>query len=84
MFGDVILVGEKRPYPTQLEDAFAAIQHGQFVDAHQLLSEFLVVQTVGNLTASAFPGVEGYNNFLTCLKDQLYLDKYLTRHVNVA
>jgi len=64
VFGDVVLAREKWPYPAQLQDAFSAIQHGQFVDAHQLLSEFLVVQTVGNLTASAFPGVEGVDGLL--------------------
>ena len=64
VFGDVVLAREKRPHPAQLQNALAAVQHGQFVDAHQLLSEFLVVQTVGNLTASAFPGVEGVDGLL--------------------
>ena len=56
---DVVFVREKGTDTAKLEDTLASVQHGQLVNAHQLLAELLIVQAVRNLPAPALAGVEG-------------------------
>ena len=55
VLGDVVFLRQKRPYAPELEDALASVQNRQFVDAHELFTELLVVQGMGNLPAPALP-----------------------------
>jgi len=57
MLCEIIFVGQKRTDAAKLQDALAAIQHGKLIHAHQLLTQFLVVQRMGNLAATALAGV---------------------------
>ena len=53
-------------------DALAAIQHGKLVHAHQLLAQFLIVQRMGNLAATALAGVIAVDGFLAQRRRQLF------------
>ena len=64
MFGDVVLVREERPHTTQLEDALAAVHDGQFILAHKLFAELLVVERVGGFPPTALAGVVGVDGLL--------------------
>ena len=57
MAGDVILVREEWPHAPELEDALAAVQHGQLVNVHERLAGLLVVEAVGGLPPPALTGV---------------------------
>ena len=63
MLGDVILVGKKGPDAPELQDALAAVQDRQLVDAHKLLAELLIVEGMGHLAAPALAGVVGIHGF---------------------
>ena len=64
MAGDVVFLTEKRPYAAHLQNTLASVHRCNFVLAHQLLSEFLVVQSVGGLRAPVLALVIAVNGFL--------------------
>ena len=64
MLGDVVLVREERPHTAQLEDALAAVHNGQFILAHKLFAELLVVERVGGFPPTVLAGVVGVDGFL--------------------
>jgi len=64
VLGDVVLVREERTHTTQLEDALAAVHDGQFILAHKLFAELLVVERVGGFPPTALPGVVGVDGLL--------------------
>ena len=64
MAGDVILVREEWPHAPELEDALAAIQHGQLVNVHERFPGLLVVEAVGGLPPPALTGVIEVNGLL--------------------
>ena len=72
MLGEIIFVGQKRADAAKLQDALAAIQHGKLIHAHQLLAQFLIVQRMGNLAATALAGVIAVDGFLTQRRRQLF------------
>ena len=72
MLGEIIFVGQKRADAAKLQDALAAIQHGKLVHAHQLLAQFLIVQRMGNLAATALAGVIAVDGFLAQRRRQLF------------
>ena len=61
---NIVLLTEKRPHPAYLQNTLASVHGCNFVLAHQLLSEFLVVQSVGGLRAPVFALVVAVNRFL--------------------
>lgn len=63
--GDVVFLTEKRPHAAHLQNTLASVHRCNFVLAHQLLSEFLVVQSVGGLRAPVLALVVAVNSFLT-------------------
>ena len=64
VLGDVVLVREERPHTAQLEDTLAAVHDGQFILAHKLFAELLVVKRMGCLAAPALAGVVGVDGLL--------------------
>ena len=48
----VILIGQERTHATKLQDALAAIHHGQFIPAHELLAQLRIVGSVAWTIAS--------------------------------
>ena len=64
--------GQKRADAAKLQDALAAIQHGKLIHAHQLLAQFLIVQRMGNLAATALAGVIAVDGFLAQRRRQLF------------
>lgn len=44
--GQIVLAGKEGPNAPQLQNTFAAVQHGQLVRGHQLLAQLLVVGSV--------------------------------------
>ena len=64
VLGDVVLVREERTHTTQLEDALAAVHDGQFILAHKLFAELLVVERVGGFPPTVLAGVVGVDGFL--------------------
>ena len=56
---DVVFVREKWTDTAKLEDTLASVQHGQLVNAHQLLAELLIIKAVRNLPATALASIEG-------------------------
>jgi hypothetical protein len=72
MLGEIIFVGQKRADAAKLQDALAAIQHGKLIYAHQLLAQFLIVQRMGNLAATALAGVIAVDGFLAQRRRQLF------------
>ncbi len=65
MLGDVVFLRQEGPNAPELEDALAAVQDRQLVDAHELFAELLVVQAVRNLPAPALPCVVGIHRFFS-------------------
>ena len=61
---EVVLVRKEGTDPAKLKDALAAVQNGQFILAHQLLAELLIIEIVRDFTAPAFTGVETVDGFL--------------------
>ena len=55
---DVVLVRQERPDAAKLENALAAVQYGQLVNAHQLFAELLIVEAVRYLATPALAGIE--------------------------
>ena len=64
MAGDVVLVREEWPHAPELEDALAAVQHGQLVNVHKRFPGLLVVEAVGGLPPPALTGVEEVDGLL--------------------
>ena len=65
MLGDIVLVRQEGSNTSKLQDAFASVHNCQFILAHQILTQLLIVQTVGYLTATAFASVEGVDRLFT-------------------
>ena len=57
MLGQIIFLRQKGPHAPELQNAFAAVQHRQLVNAQKLMAELLVIETMGRLPAMAFAGV---------------------------
>ena len=72
VLGDVVLVREERTHTTQLEDALATVHDGQFILAHKLFAELLVVERVGGFPPTALPGVVGVDGLLAQHSGQLF------------
>ena len=64
VLGDVVLVREERPYTTQLENALSAVHDSQFILAHKLFAELLVVERVGGFPPTILAGVVGVDGLL--------------------
>ena len=71
MFGDIVLVRKERPHTTQLEDTLAAVHDGQFILAHKLFAELLVVERVGGFPPTVLAGVVGVDGLLAQHSGQL-------------
>ena len=68
MLGQIVLVREKRTHSSKLQDALAAVQHGQLVPAHKLVTKFLVVGAVAGAVAASIRIVEAIDRLLAkCL-----------------
>ena len=64
VFGDVVLVRKERPHTAQLEDALASIHDGQFILAHKLFAELLVVESVGGFPPTILTSIVGVDGLL--------------------
>ena len=64
MLGDVVLVREERPHTAQLEDALAAVHDSQFILAHKLFAELLIVERVGGFPPTVLACVVGVDGLL--------------------
>ena len=62
--GQVVLVREEGAHATQHEDTLAAVHYRQFVLGHQLLSQFLIIEAVGDLAAPVLRLIEAVNGLL--------------------
>lgn len=58
MLGDVVLIRQKRSHTTELQDALAAVEDGQLVNGCKVFAELLIVEGMGNLSATALTGIE--------------------------
>ena len=63
MPGDVVFLAEKGTHTPHLQNTLSAVHHGYFVLAHQLLSQFLIIQSVGGLAAPVLRRVVAVNRF---------------------
>ena len=63
MLRQVVLVREERAHAPQHEDTLASVHYRQFVLCHQLLSQFLIGEAVGNLAAAVLRLIETVNRF---------------------
>ena len=72
MLGDVVLVRQKRTNTTQLKDALSAVHDGQFILAHQLFTELLIVERVRGFPTTTLAGVIGVDGFLAQHSGQLF------------
>ena len=64
VLGQVVLVAQKRAHTPQLQDAFAAIQHRQFIPAHKFVAEFLIVGAIAWAIATGIRIVVTVDGFL--------------------
>ena len=64
MLRKVVFIGTKRPDAAQLQNTFSSVHNCDFVLCHQLLSQFLIVQSVGDFLAPVFGGIEAVDGFL--------------------
>ena len=46
MLRDVVFIREERTDTAKLEDALAAVQHGELIHTHKLLAELLVIEGI--------------------------------------
>ena len=58
MLGYIKLVRHKRSYTTKLQDALATVEDGKLVYRCKVFTELLIIEGVGNLSASALAGIE--------------------------
>ena len=63
MPGHVVFIRKKRTDATQLENTFPTIQRGKLIYAHQLLSQFGVIEAMGNLAPTGFTRVVAVDGF---------------------
>ena len=54
----VKLVRHERTYTTKLQDALATIEDGKLVYRCKVFTELLIIEGVGNLSATALTGIE--------------------------
>ena len=59
MLCDVVFIREERTNAAKLQNALAAVQNGKLINGRKVFAELLVVETVRNLTPTAFAGVIG-------------------------
>ena len=71
VLGNVVLIRKERTHATQLEDALVSVHRRKLILAHQLFPQFLIVERVGGLSATALSGVVGVDGFLTQHGSQL-------------
>ena len=64
MLRQIVLVRKKRTHAPQHEDTLAAVHYRQFVLGHQLLSQFLIIEAVGDLAAPVLRLIEAVNGLL--------------------
>ena len=64
VLGQVVFVRKERSDATKLQDALAAIQHRQFIPAHKLVAEFLVVGAIAWAIATGIGIVVAVDGFL--------------------
>lgn len=58
MLGYIEFVRHKRSHTTELQDTLAAIEDGKLINRCKVFSELLIIEGVGNLSATAFTGIE--------------------------
>ena len=70
--GDVVLVREERPHTAQLKDTLAAVHDSQFILAHKLFAELLVVKRMGSVSYTHLRLAQKViaENFFLCLLRQ--------------
>ena len=57
VLGYVVLARHKRTHTTKLEDTFAAVEDGKLIYRCKVFTELLIIERVGNLSASALAGI---------------------------
>ena len=69
VLGQVVLVAQKRAHTPQLQDAFAAIQHRQFVPAHKFFATMSSDELKKLSKKSTFDSSVSniYSHFLPCV-----------------
>ena len=65
MFGYIVFLGKKRPHAAQLQDALAAVQHGQLIHAHQFAAKALIIGGERFLPPVAFACIGDVDGFLS-------------------
>ena len=60
----IVLIRQEGTDASQLQYAFAAVHNSQFITAHELLAQLLVVGSVAWTIASCIRGIEGIDRFL--------------------
>ena len=72
MLGYIVLVRHERTHTTKLEDTFAAVEDGKLIYRCKVFTELLIIERVGNLSASALAGIERVDCFLAERLIQLF------------
>jgi len=52
------LVRHERTYTTKLQDALATVEDGKLVYRRKVFAELLIIERVGNLSATALTGIK--------------------------
>jgi len=58
VLGDIKLVRHERTHTTELQDALAAVEDSKLVYRRKIFAQLLIVEGVGDLSATAFTRVE--------------------------
>ena len=64
VLGQIVFIRQERANTSQLQDAFATVHNSQFITAHELLAQLLIVCSVAWTIASRIRGIEGIDRFL--------------------
>jgi hypothetical protein len=64
VLGDIKLVRHERTHTAKLQDALAAVEDGKLINRCKVFAQLLIVEGVGDLSATAFTGVECVDCFL--------------------
>ena len=71
VLGNIVFIGQKWANSSELQYALAAVHDSQFILAHKLLAQFLIVEGMGNLPPPALSRVEGIDCFFSQCGGQL-------------
>ena len=64
MLGDIKLVRHERTHTAKLQDALATVEDGKLVYRCKIFAQLLIVEGVGDLSATALAGIECVDGFL--------------------